>query len=149
MPDQALLREGPRAGDVYHLHAPPKVGHELFWAEGSAGRVRHIYRHLGARDDLGRYLYDYVEPRELGPLQLPTTAWFVWRGDRFLLRRFSNADGYAFDCPGCGLHRALDHEPGAHSLSIAPNGALSAEPSVRCDACGWHVRITNGTALDA
>lgn len=144
----ALFRGGPREGNEFRLHAPPKPGHEMFWAEGGAGRIRHIYRHLGAIDAAGRFLYDYVEPRELGPLLLPDVAWFVWRGEHYLLQRFLNADGYAFDCPNCGQHRALDHAPDAHALSVGPNGALSAEPSVRCD-CGWHVQITNGAALDA
>jgi hypothetical protein len=79
-----------------------------------------------------------------------------------MLRRRSSpvvgwSPGCFFACPHCGMV-GVRHDATHHTLSIAPNGALTAKEPLNCPkhasrlvnapACGWHVRVVDGEALD-
>lgn len=95
-------------------------------------------------------------------MEWPKEAWFDYRGVRCTLELASAevgwSPGYFFACPHCGLALVVRHNATHHTLSIAPNGALTAKEPLSCPKhasrlvdtppCGWHVRVLDGQALD-
>ena len=63
-------------------------------------------------------------------MEWPKEAWFDYRGVRCTLELASAvvgwSTGYFFACPHCGLALVVRHNATHHTLSIAPNGALTA-----------------------
>jgi hypothetical protein len=95
-------------------------------------------------------------------VEWPKEAWFDYQGVRRTLELASAevgwSPGYYFACPHCGLALVVRHDATHHTLSIAPNGALTAKEPLSCPKhasrlldtppCGWHVRVLDGQALD-
>lgn len=75
---------------------------------------------------------------------MPTPRpWFEWAGQRHLLRD-NGGVALVLACPVCGLWMNLDR----YEVSLGPDGALTATPSVACPhpPCPWHVHVTAGIA---
>lgn len=69
-------------------------------------------------------------------MEWPKEAWFDYLGGRCTLR-LANAvlgwsPGYFFACPHCGMALVVRHDATHHTLSIAPNGALTAKEPFNC-----------------
>lgn len=82
--------------------------------------------------------------------------WFEFESKRYEGRVIDGRTIIA--CPKCGdgivFHRELNPNPDEmwlpHELSLQADGAMTVNPSVVCPRqCGWHVVITNGTAVSA
>lgn len=76
------------------------------------------------------------------PLPEPKrAAHFAWGGKVVTV----NLDTKTLNCPACGMRMYLPH-----SL-LSEDGRATVAPSVVCPAqhggCGWHVVITEGTAI--
>ena len=95
-------------------------------------------------------------------MELPKEAWFDYLGVRCTLKLANAVRGwsprYSYACPHCGMALVIRHDATHHTLSIAPNGALTAKEPLTCPqrgsrvvnmpACGWHVRVVDGQARD-
>jgi len=89
-------------------------------------------------------------------------AWFDYLGGRCTLR-LANAvlgwsPGYFFACPHCGMALVVRHDATHHTLSMRPERSADRQRPFNCPkhasglvntpACGWHVRVVDGQALD-